>query len=181
MQLNSSDGVSVELRINGYQFPDLGVVPRVVGQIPWADGRTLPVVFDDKWDPNWLQVCGRITLADGRAWAFEDPCLTTWEAQELGDWLRGVGAGTEQSFRAYGEPQGYLGFTEPNLGFKLEERTAGRVRITAEFTGEATPPWFRRGPERAPNSYFVRLDLSAGGIAKAAESWMHELAEFPER
>ena len=92
-----------------------------------------------------------------------------------------VGAGTEQSFRGCGEPQGYLGFTEPNLGFKLEERTVGRVRLTAEFTGEATPPWFRRGPECASNSYFVRLDLSAGGIAQVAESWMHELAEFPER
>lgn len=101
------------------------------------------------------------------------------KARELGDWLRGVGAGTEQSFRGYGEPQGYLGFTEPNLGFKLEERTAGRVRITAEFTGEATPPWFRRGPERAPNSYFVRLDLSAGGIAQQPSPGCMNWRSFP--
>jgi hypothetical protein len=72
-------------------------------------------------------------------------------------------------------------FTEPNLGFTLEERTAGRVRIRAEFTGEGKPPWFQRGPEQASNSYLVCLDLSAEGVAQAARSWMHGLAEFPGR
>jgi hypothetical protein len=73
MQLNSSDGVSVDLRIAGYECPG---------------------VIDSEWGANWLQVCGHITLADGRAWAFEHPSLTTWEARELGDWLREVAAGT---------------------------------------------------------------------------------------
>jgi hypothetical protein len=162
MQLNPSDGVSVELRIAGYDFPEPGMVA-------------------DRWDANWLRVCGHIALADGRAWAFEHACLTTWEARELGDWLREVAAGTEPAFHGYFEPQGQLGFTEPNLGFTLEERTAGRLRITAELTTEARPPWFRHGPDHAPNSYLVCLDLSAEAIAQAAESWMHELAEFPER
>ena len=67
---------------------------------------TLSVV--GKPDLSWLQVCGNITPADGTAWAFEDPCLTTWEARELGDRLREVAAGTEPPFRGYRESQGWL-------------------------------------------------------------------------
>jgi hypothetical protein len=166
MQLSSSDGASVELRIAGYQFPDPGTL--VSGHV-------------SKWGLNWLRVRGHVTLADGRGWAFEDPCLTTWEARELGDWLYQVAAGTELPFRGIREPQGWLVFTEPNLGLTLEERTAGRVRIRAEFTAEGKPPWFQRGPEHASNSYLVCLDLSAEGVAQAARSWMHGLAEFPGR
>jgi hypothetical protein len=143
-------------------------------------GANLPVVVG-KSDLNWLQVSGNITAADGTSWAFADPCLTTCEARELGDWLRQIAAGTEPPFRGIREPQGWLVFTEPNLGFTLEDRTAGRVRITVEFTGEVTPPWFRGGPEHAPNSYLVHLDVSADEVAEAAESWMYDLAGFPER
>ena len=128
-----------------------------------------------------MQVSGNVTLADGKTWAFRQPCLDTSEARELGDWLRGVAAGTEPPFRGIREPGGWLVFTEPNLGFTLEERTVGRVRIRVEFTGEVTPPRFGDGPEHAPNSYLVDLNPSAEEMAQAAESWMHDLAEFPER
>ena len=122
-----------------------------------------------------MQVSGNVTLADGKTWAFRQPCLDTSEARELGDWLLGVTAGTEPPFRGIGEPGGWLVFTEPNLGFRLKERTVGRVRIAVDFTGEVTPPWFGFG------SYLVDLDLSAEEMAQAAESWMPDLAEFPER
>ncbi len=42
------------------------------------------------WDANWLVVRGQVTTADALDWSFTDPCLTTWEAQELSAWLRGV-------------------------------------------------------------------------------------------
>jgi hypothetical protein len=92
-----------------------------------------------------------------------------------------VAAGTEPPFRGFRAPDGWIVFTEPNLGFHLEERTAGRVRIRVGFTGEVKPPWFRGGPEHAPNSYLVYLDVSAEEVTQAVESWMHDLAEFPER
>ena len=144
-------------------------------------GRATLSVVVGKPDLNWLQVCGNITPADGTAWAFEDPCLTTWEARELGDRLREVAAGTEPPFRGYREPQGWLIFTEPNLGFTLADRTAGRVRITVAFTLEVAPPWFLGGQPHAPSSGLVHLDVSAEEVAQAAESWMRDLAEFPER
>ena len=46
------------------------------------------------WDANWLMIRGYVCTADGRQWAFLDPCLTTWEARNLSAWLRGaVGVG----------------------------------------------------------------------------------------
>ena len=72
-------------------------------------------------------------------------------------------------------------FTEPNPGFTLEDRTADRVRIGVDFTAEAGPPWLHRGQRRYPNNYLVCLDVSADEVAQAAESWMHDLAEFPVR
>ena len=136
-----------------------------------------PVPDAGTWDANWLQVAGNVTLADGRTWAFEDPCLTTWEARELGEWRREVSAGTERPFRGIREPQGWLVFTEPNLGLTLQERTVGHVRMRIEFTGETKPPLTHTGPD----SCLVCLDVSAEEVAEAAESWMRNLATFPER
>ena len=180
----------MELRITGYEFPGykvpvvevainwLRAVP-TASQLPNADAKDL---LRD-WDANWLQVCGSITLADGRTWAFEDPCLTTWQARELGSWLREAAAGTvPQSPIVDGEPEELLEFLEPNIAFSVEERTADRVRIRVHFSLEALPPWLQ-GTEEEPGlyEYFVRLDVSAKELTQAAESWMLGLAEFPER
>ena len=54
------------------------------------------------------------------------------------------------------------------------------MRIAVDFTAEAKPPWFHRGQGCHPNSYLVRLDVSADEVAQAAAPWMHDLAEFPE-
>jgi hypothetical protein len=138
MQLNSSDGASGELRIAGYQYPDYYKAPSPEALQRLMGGANIPVVFG-KSDLNWLQVSGNIIPADGTAWAFSDPCLTTSEARELGDWLRQVAAGIGPP-RGCCDSQGWLTFIEPNVGFTLEDRTAGRVRITVEFTGEVKPP-----------------------------------------
>jgi len=177
MRLNSADGASVELRIVGYQFPDYDAQVPDRGLPKLKGPGTIAVVGGDKWDPNWLQVAGNIALADRSTWAFEDPCLTTWEARELGEWLRAVAAGTEQPFHGIHEPRGWLWFTEPNLGLTLEERTAGRVRMRIDFSAEAQPPWTQCGP----GGCLVSLDVSAREVAEAAESWMQNLAEFPAR
>ena len=179
MQLNSSDGASVELRIAGYWYPDYyqAPPPEELQRLGWAN---IPGVVGES-DLNWLQVSGNITPAVGTSWAFADPCLTTAEARELGDWLRLVAAGTEPPFRGYRESHGWLIFTEPNLGFTLADRTAGRVRITVAFTLEVAPPWFLGGQPHAPSSGLVHLDVSAEEVAQAAESWMRDLAELPER
>jgi len=180
MQLNSADGASVNLRIAGYEYnphcqaPTLEAVQRLTG------GADIPVMASD-WDVNWLRVRGNITPAEGAAWAFEDPCLTTWEARELGDWLRAVAARTVPTSPHGFGLEGGMGFTEPTLSFDLADRIEDRVRIRAYFTAEAKPPWFQRGQEWYPNSYLVLVDVSVDDVARAAESWLRDLAAFPVR
>lgn len=96
----------------------------------------------------------------------------------MGSWLREVAAGTvPPSPVVDGEPEELLDFLEPHLAFSVEERTADRVRIRVHFNSGAEPPWLRN----EEGKFFVRLELSAVELTRAAESWMLELAEFPER
>jgi hypothetical protein len=75
VQITSQDRASIELRIRRYESPD------IVGHGEWD------------WDANWLQVHGTVTQPDGKTWSFDEACLTTWEAEELGTWLADVAAG----------------------------------------------------------------------------------------
>ena len=136
MQLRSADRAS-ELHIAGYQFPDYEVHAADVAvrrlrasarakKFPRADAKKLA----RDWDANWMQICGHITLADGKTWAFEQPCLTTWDAGELGSWLReAADVAVPPSPSGTGGPRQLLEFLEPNIAFSLEERIADRVRI----------------------------------------------------
>jgi hypothetical protein len=141
-------------------------------------------ITGDQWDVDatWLQVCGHITLADGKTWAFEDPCLTTRDARELGRWLREVAAGTvPPSPVVDGEPEGLLWFLEPNIALSVDEHTVDRVRIRVHFSLESLPPWLQGTEEPGLFEYFVLLEVSAEELTRAAESWMLELAEFSGR
>jgi hypothetical protein len=125
MKLTSSDGAEIALRPTRYQFR---------AATRRGHGRD--------WDANWLVVRGDVTMADGKGWSFEDPCLTTWEARALGRWLRDVLAGTvaPSPFDGGGDEQ-LLVFTEPNLALSLGDRTAKRVRLRVHLSLESLPPW----------------------------------------
>jgi hypothetical protein len=60
--LQSRDFSAFELRVAGYQFPD---------------------IESDEFDANWLVVEGLVAPADERAWKFRDPALLTWEVEGL--------------------------------------------------------------------------------------------------
>jgi hypothetical protein len=164
VRITSRDKASIELGISGYQFPDMG-------------GRG-----EDDWDANWLQVHGTVTQADTKGWSFDDPCLTTWEAEALGTWLADVAAGTQPpSPFGTGETEQLLTFTEPNIAFSLERREADRVRVRVHFSLEALPPWLQE--ENGPDLFecFLLLDVSVAELSQAADAWKLELARFPRR
>ncbi len=81
-----------------------------------------------------------------------------------------------------GEPGELPEFLQPDIAFGVEERTADRVRIRVHFSLEALPPWLQ-GTEEEPGlfEYLVCLDVSAGELTRAAESWPLDLADFPQR
>jgi hypothetical protein len=81
-----------------------------------------------------------------------------------------------------GEADPQLQFLEPNLAFSLAERASDRVEIRIHFGAQTWPPWLQGAEEEpAPFDYFVHLDVAAKDLARSAEFWMRELAEFPER
>jgi hypothetical protein len=124
-----------------------------------------------------------VTQADGKSWTFEDPCLTTWEAQALGNWLREAAAGTVPvSPFGTGEPEGHLlVFTEPNLAFSVESRSSGQVGVRVHFSLEAAPPWLDGDQRTDTFDHVVLIRLPAAELADAADSWTRDLAQYPER
>src|SRR4051812_30170466 len=107
-----SGGSSVELTIEGYQFPELVSVADPLDH-----------------DPTWLRVRGTFGV-NGVEWSFVDPCLMTVEAQELLDWLREVAEG--------GSPE-ELRFTEPNVAFALDESNPEGAALRLMFSNESAP------------------------------------------
>lgn len=91
MKLNGSDGQMFELRIVGYQYPEMET---------------------EEYDSNWLQIEGKVTHPKG-SWAFTEPCLLTYELAELANWMDSL---TEKRLSA-----GILRFIEPNLSFEFRE------------------------------------------------------------
>lgn len=145
----SEDEARVELWPVGYEFGATG---------PGGD-----------WDANWLVIHGSVRTSTGEEWAFEDPCLTTWEADELGAWLRAAADGDA--------PEGLLTFTEPNLGFSIarnEEPLILRVHLSLESLAAA------RRPEDL-YAYSVPLTLRRQDLLAAARTWHAALASFPAR
>lgn len=152
----TSGAAFVDLRPVGYQYPSVS----------------------GGWDGNWLLVRGEVGLDDGRSWSFTDPCLTTWEARSLGEWLRAV---AENDVPAGDVPAGGgepFGFTEPNLALSLAARSGDRYTVRIHLSLESRPSWQAGG---AVHAYFVCLTLGGDDLLRGADDWARELAAFPPR
>ncbi|GAA3396647.1 WapI family immunity protein [Cryptosporangium minutisporangium] len=160
MRLISDDGAVVELRVTGYQIPDLAGPHDPAG--------------DARWDANWLTVLGRVTTSNGRGWEFSDPCLMVEEAHALSGWLRTAAVGR---FPGYRRREGSaLTFLEPNLEFALRSRTADRAVLRVRFSYESAPEPTLRG---RPVAVLVRMRPDA--LLRAGGEWSEEIARFPQR
>lgn len=158
----SVDGAAVDLRLVAYQFPS------TAGAGP------------DDWDANWLVVAGDVQLADGRRWSFSDPCLTTWEARSMGDWLRAVVRGEIEpaDFEGDGEDALVI-FTEPNIALSLAARSQEAAVVRVHFSLESEPPWL--DDEADMFAFFVELDQPLQALSAAIDGWDRELSSFPAR
>jgi len=164
MRLGSADGPAVQLELLGYEFP--------------APARK---VTERDWDANWLRVRGTMTPDDRRGWSFTDACLTTFEARELADWLRGVTLGEVQpSPLEDGSMEGLLSFTEPCLAFGVASLSAEDVVIRVHLSLEALP---ERVSATRPElyEYYVEVRMPLPELAVAVEDWCRELSAYPVR
>lgn len=160
MRLAAPDGGSVVLNIAGYQYPE------IIGSGP------------GHWDANWLLVEGQVHTGDAD-WTFYDPCLTTWEANELASWLRSIADGGRKPQPADANNQrDLLAFTEPCVAFSYQARVPGAAVIRVFFSLEAAPPSAGR---LGLYEYFVEMAMPYESVASAADEWDAELRTYPAR
>ncbi len=165
MQLLSRDGASVELRPTRYQFAKASREP-------------------GDWDANWLEVHGRVRTATGESWTFHDPCLTTWEARTLADWLRAAAEGRVPVTDApTEESEGMLTFTEPNLGFSIAAREDDSLVVRVHLSLESVIGRPAADAEAAYDLYEYSVPVRVGPeqLHAAARAWEGDLDPFPER
>lgn len=158
MRLTSEDGAQLTLTIRGYEFPDLG------------DAKA------NDWDTNWLVVSGELILVDGRRHSFAAPCMTTWEARELQDWLLVL------SKRLTLEPSKgpTLVFTEPCVAFSALPAGGDKIEVRAYLSHEAEPPFVVAGAAGTFEDY-VPLCVDPAALGVAAAEWVDDLCPFPKR
>jgi hypothetical protein len=146
MRLEDDQGRTFELSIDAYQFPE----------------------SDEYWDANWLVVCGRVTHPRG-AWTFRDPCLTTFELEQLAKWFDGVADGNVDKAIGY--------FTEPNLHFEYVPAPRPAIKLT--FAYESCPPWLER--DKRLEGTIVIFPLALNDPREASRSLRTLLVQFPVR
>ncbi len=138
----------VELGIVNYQFPDSR---------------------DKDWDGNWLNIFLKVK-SDFGDWQTIDPALTTWEVQEIIDWLTDLSNNTKPQWTE-------LEFAEPNLSFVLEnEFTDDLKEIRICFDLE-----FRPKSADDEKDYFVDIKTTNDQLRKYAKDLEVELKKYPER
>jgi hypothetical protein len=163
VQLGSAQGPAAEFEVLGYEFP--------------SASRT------DSWDANWLSIATQIRLEDGRGWEFTHPCLTTFEAAQLGSWLRDLSEDDARGEPRYADatkPGDRLSFTEPLLAFEAETPSDGlAIRILLDL--EARPPWEPWEHWTGENQFVLLIPVTREELHVAARRWAEELAPFPQR
>ena len=160
MKLVSVDGSSLELALDGYQFP-----------------ATENAAFGKDWDSNWVHVRGSVSLPDGRTHQFRDPCLTTWEARHLLEWLTAV---RRSAITGSPDNEPSLDFTEPGISFGLERIAVDAVVLRVYLSYEAEPSFVLTGAHGHLENY-VRLTMTFAELGTATAEWEAEIRGYPVR
>lgn len=94
MLLSGDDKNKIELKVIGYQFPQLE---------------------HEEYDSDWLRIQIHVTHPRG-TWISIDACLLTWETAGLANWLQAIANG-----QSVDEEESFM---EPNLRFHLLDNNA---------------------------------------------------------
>jgi hypothetical protein len=146
MQLTGTDGQGFCLRIVGYQFPKQETA---------------------EYDSNWLVVECKVFHPSGQ-WQFRDPCLLTYEASHLADWLELVA-------RDKIVPPSEESFIEGNISFRLDG-SPDDARLRVYFEQESRPAW-----AASKSDLWVEFRCSEIDLRLAAKSIREQLALYPQR
>jgi hypothetical protein len=111
--LTATNRSSFELKIVGYEFPELA---------------------DVEYDSNWLEIAINVCAAQG-AWTATHPSLLTYEVEHLADWFEGLAEGRPVDDKVH--------FIEPNLSFEVQgTESEKRLRVYFELESRPSwAPW----------------------------------------
>ena len=146
MKLYNSKGEYLNLSIQRYQFPEN---------------------IDCYWDANWLTIKGEVQLGK-KIWSFQDPCMLSFEASGLLDWLSSISQGAPKKQE--------LCFLEPNLEFQITDEN--KLRIYFEL--ESRPSW-APCDEAGMKDMFLDLELNQEMLMTAIDVWKTQLSAYPVR
>ncbi len=103
MLIKNKDKSSFDMKVMGYQFPDLA---------------------NEQYDSDWLNIKIDVSIPMG-SWTSTDPSLLTWEVADLAKWLESIAEGRSVDAEE--------SFMEPNLRFELIEAGQKKLRIYFEL------------------------------------------------
>ena len=150
MQLYDANGYALKLTLVGYQFPEMTREP---------------------YDSNWLIIETDITTPH-RSWQASDPCLLTYEVEQLAQWLEQAANGTPDNRVCH--------FIEPCLQFELYDHEGGERYLRVVFDLELRPDWqIERTRQR--DDTWIDLQVDRQKLLEAAQALREQLARYPQR
>ena len=144
MKITEKDN-SFELSIAGYEYPNALAEP---------------------YDSNWLIIKISVSTSQG-AWNVTDPCLLTYEASHLADWLEKINSGNFREVEC--------GFLEPVVSFNVIDDN-GKKLLRIRFMLEALPDW-----AHGQDEYSIEFTLSELNLKSASENLRKQLEKYPQR
>jgi hypothetical protein len=148
MTFTGIDNQTVELKITNYQYPDIN---------------------DGDWDGNWLNIYLNVKSKVGH-WQTVDPSLTTWEVQDLVNWLDTLSKNSRPEYTS-------MSFTEPNLSFELlngfnADKKTFKIKFNLEFRPQSATD---------DKEYFVDVIADNFELKRLSIELRNELNKHPER
>lgn len=131
MQIYNNEGYGFQLKVLGYQ---------------------LSKRVNDYYDDNWLIIKVQVKHPKGE-WIAKDPCLLTFELQDMIDWLNTLKNTSEP-------PKGELSFMESELKFRLIEHEQGKLLLIC-FNYNLRPEWASREDDFCIDFALEKLNLDS--------------------
>ena len=154
LRFTDPEGLTFELDVVGYQYP--------------ADVESpLP-----EFDLNWLMIHISARDHEGREWEAVDPCLLTWELEELARWLE-VHSYDDKAFLL-------LDFTEPCLSFDIQhpDRLGQTVVLNVHLSCELGAP---EAGKNSRSDVVLRFVLKEDDLMSAARQCQDLCGRYPHR
>ena len=165
IQLTNENGQKLELEVLGYEFPDMADLGG-----PMTQEQMQELEIDKDYDANWLNVELHGENAEIK-WEAIDPCLLTWELEDIMTWFFHMAEDIETENLATS-----LLFMEPCISLYQMRVDEDHYRIRFALSFEMAPPNEHSGAE-----YYMDFHLSRKEIAVLADNIAMTLAKYPPR